>query len=415
MDQPIINEFQWLIGSEAATLLSLAREDFLKNLSPLKIAKSLRKSTTLTRAALVMEQAQLRIRAKSKFSLADQMFFTKRGLEQSSGAGLAIYKASLFKEHVSVLDVCCGVGGDLLGLANRDSNNSNLVTTGIDSDPVTALFAAHNLQQFLQTEQIPHTAATVLAQDFTAADLNDCSAIHLDPDRRKARRATDGRHFSPNLLEVFSRVSDSQLVAVKVAPATPMEDSFPKQLHRQWLGDRRECKQQVLWLSSDFPPSQRSASLVQDDGSAHHIACEGKVDVDRVVTPGMKQYLYEPHPAVLAAKLEDHLAAKYELGRIARSIPYFVSDEPIQEPLLRGFQVVEMLRVDFKTVHRYLVEKDVGELELKQRGIDNVTFERFRKLKLTGSKKATLFLTRYGAFQKRRAIVARRLPDDLVG
>ena len=415
MAQPIINEFQWLVGSEAATLLSLAHEDFVEKISPLKIAKSLRKSTTLTRAALVMEQAQLRIRAKLKFSLADQMFFTKRGLEQSSGAGLAIYKATQFKEHESVLDVCCGIGGDLLGLANRDSGNTNLITTGVDSDPVTALFAQHNLQQFLQTEKIPHASATVLAQDFTAADLNSYSAIHLDPDRRKARRATDGRHFSPNLTEVFSRVSDSQAVAVKVAPATPLEDSFPTRLHRQWLGDRRECKQQVLWLGANFPPSQRSASLVLDDGSAHHISCEGKAEVDRTVAPGLKQFLYEPHSAVLAAKLEDHLAAKYDLARIARSIPYFVSDVAIQEPLLAGFKVLEMLKMDFKTIHRYLADNDVGEVEFKQRGIDNVTFERFRKLKLSGSKKATLFLTRYGAFQKRRAIVAKRLPDEFAG
>ena len=412
MDQPIINEFRWLVSSEATSLLSMAQEDFLAPLSPLKIAKQLRKSTTLTRAALIMEQAQLRIRARSKFPLADQLFFTKRGLEQSSGAELSICKARQFKNHESVLDVCCGIGGDLLGLANRDPTNPILITTGIDSDPVTALFARHNLQQFLQSEQITHAAATVLDQDFTAADLNDFSGIHLDPDRRKARRATDGRHFSPSLTDVFSRVSDAQLVAVKVAPATPIEDSWPDQLHRQWLGDRRECKQQVLWLGSDFPPSQRSATLVTDDGSEHHICCDGQSNVNRMTAPGLKQFLYEPHAAVLAAKLEDHLAAKHSLARIARSIPYFVSETPIQEPLLAGFQVIEMLKMDFKAIHRFLADRDVGEVELKQRGIDNVTFERFRKLKLKGSKKATLLLTRYGAFQKRRAIVATRLADD---
>ena len=415
MAPPIINEFQWLVSSDAAPLLSQAHEDFLAQLSPLKIAQLLRKSTSLTRAALIMEQAQLRIRAKPKFSLADQMFFTKRGLEQSSGAELSIYKAQQFKGHESVLDVCCGIGGDLLGLANRDPANPKLITTGIDNDPVTALFAKHNLQQHLQTEQIPHTAATVLGQEFTSADLDNFSGIHLDPDRRKARRTTDGRHFSPSLAEVFSRVSDTHQVAVKVAPATPMENSFPKQLHRQWLGDRRECKQQILWLGSNFPPNQRSASVVADDGSAHHICCQGRSDVERATSPDLKQFLYEPHAAVLAAKLENHLAAKHDLGRIARTIPYFVSDVSIQEPLLAGFKVIEMLRMDLKTIHRYLTDKEIGEVELKQRGIDKVTFERFRKLKLTGSKRVTLFLTRYGALQKRRAIVAKRLPNDFAG
>ena len=115
---------------------------------------------------------------------------------------------------------------------------------------------------------------------------------------------------------------------------------------------------------------------------------------------------------VLAAKLEDHLAAKHGLQRIAKSTPYFVSDVLVEEPLLKKFKVIKLFKLDIKTVHRFLSEKDVGEVELKQRGIDKVTFERFRKLKLSGNKKATLFLTRYGAPEKRRAIVAKRLPND---
>ena len=76
MDQSLIDEFRWLVDTEAAALLRLAQDDFLAHTSPLKIAKNLRSSTSLTRAALVMEQAQLRIRAKQKFPLAEEMFFT---------------------------------------------------------------------------------------------------------------------------------------------------------------------------------------------------------------------------------------------------------------------------------------------------------------------------------------------------
>ena len=105
MDQSLIDEFRWLVDTEAAALLRLAQDDFLAHTSPLKIAKNLRSSTSLTRAALVMEQAQLRIRAKQKFPLADEMFFTKRGLEQSSGMDLSHFKAKQFTEHESVLDL----------------------------------------------------------------------------------------------------------------------------------------------------------------------------------------------------------------------------------------------------------------------------------------------------------------------
>jgi len=101
MDQSLINEFRWLVDTEAAALLRLAQDDFLAHTSPLKIAKNLRSSTSHIRAALVMEQAQLRIRARQKFPLADEMFFTKRGLEQSSGMNLSHFKAKQFTEHES--------------------------------------------------------------------------------------------------------------------------------------------------------------------------------------------------------------------------------------------------------------------------------------------------------------------------
>lgn len=410
MDSPIINEFRWLMSDEAADLLRVAFDAFSGDSNPLKIAKQLRGSTSPTRSALVMEQAQLRIRAKKKFPQAEKMFFTKRGLEQSSGFEFAQYKASYFQSLATVADICCGVGGDLLALATRDPNGSHETkTTGVDIDPVTALFAQKNLAVHLANTGGNIASAQIRETAFESLDLSEFAGLHLDPDRRKGRRTTDGRHFSPTLNDIFANVSASQLVAVKVAPATPRSDYLPPHVHRQWLGDPRECKQQMLWLNSPHSPGGRSATMICNDGQSHSIGRADEEKPERSVAPNLHQYLYEPRSVVLAAGLEDHLAAQHGLERIAYDIPYYTSKQLIQAPLLSRFQVVDLLKLDLKLIHSFLSVNDVGQIELKQRGIDKVTYDRVRKLKIKGARKATLILTRYGELQKRRVIIAKRL------
>jgi hypothetical protein len=149
--------------------------------------------------------------------------------------------------------------------------------------------------------------------------------------------------------------------------------------------------------------------MTTKDFQSHTIDCGGQEKVDRAVAPKLHQYLYEPRSVVLAAGLEDHLAVKHGLERIAFDIPYFTSKQLIEEPLLARFQVFDLMKLDLKLIHSFLTVNDVGQIELKQRGIDKVTYDRVRKLNIKGERKATLILTRYGQQQKRRVIVAKRL------
>src|SRR5687767_1462937 len=72
-------------------------------------------SDELVKAAL--ETALLRQKAAAKFSRADLMYFTREALEQSSGEVIARYRAGRFGGVGQVGDFCCGIGGDLIGLA----------------------------------------------------------------------------------------------------------------------------------------------------------------------------------------------------------------------------------------------------------------------------------------------------------
>ena len=97
MDQSLRQEFSWLFSEEGKSLVSQVEADFRDRKNALSINKKLRKKTTPVRAAIVIEQAMLRMRGLKKFACADQMFFTRRGLEQSTSLQIARYKATHFR------------------------------------------------------------------------------------------------------------------------------------------------------------------------------------------------------------------------------------------------------------------------------------------------------------------------------
>ncbi|MFM9114750.1 MAG: hypothetical protein ACKOU6_01130, partial [Planctomycetota bacterium] len=109
-------DFDWLVGSEAQAWLQRVASD--PTITP-RLLQRLRRDLSTERARLVVEQVELRRRARDKFQLADHLFFTRRALEQATDDVLAQVKASRFPAGTLVVDVCCGIGGDLMALAER--------------------------------------------------------------------------------------------------------------------------------------------------------------------------------------------------------------------------------------------------------------------------------------------------------
>ena len=60
----------------------------------------------------------LRLKARSKFDRAMDMFFTRSGLEQASAEDVvARHRSGRYAGASQVADLCCGIGGDLIALA----------------------------------------------------------------------------------------------------------------------------------------------------------------------------------------------------------------------------------------------------------------------------------------------------------
>ena len=399
------DDFHWLMSDEAVPILSQVQKAFEERTNAVRIAKSLRKTTTPTRSALVMEQAQLRIRARKKFSQAANMFFTRRGLEQATGKSIAAYKASRFSELSNVADICCGIGGDLIALGNRDRAKADSACTyGVDRDEHTCLFAARNVEVNCTTSD--HVILSQL--DFAQFELAEMDGIHVDPDRRVKSRTVHGSQFSPNLHDVFDRLPSTCTAAVKVAPATPIAEYIPKDVQREWIGDHRECKQQVLWTGpATDQPGHRTATYLGKDGLLSQISVL-ETELDRTIEGfgALQRYIFEPHPSVLAAGLTDEIARKYGLRRFTASIVYLTGDDPVDDPLLSQFEVLEVLPLNLRKTIQALQALDVGTVEVKKRGIENVTAELFGRMKMGGTRTATVILTRLN--KTRISVIANR-------
>lgn len=414
-----LNDYRWLIASAQRWLTRCREETTTASL----IAK-LRQDVGAARAALVVEQVELRRRARGKFARADEMFFTEKGLMQASGDDVARYKATRFPAAGRVADLCCGIGGDLLALAARadaaaeDASEELATARGVERDAWVALLAEANARL------VGDRRASVEVGDAATFDVASCAAWHLDPDRRASgRRTTQIDQYSPDLaaLERMTVVNDA--AAVKLAPATAALQRWRREAELEWIGARGECKQQVAWFGRLARLAGRRTAVIVDRTGAplrtvvgrngEDTSGEGRLESRSDATDAVRRFLFEPHAAVLAAGLAAALADEYGLAPLTAGGGYLTGDAPLADPALAAFEVQDVLPLDTRRLKRYLREAKIGRLEVKKRGLDVDPHRLQRQLEGRGERRATLLVARVG--RSVRAIVARRVAPQTGG
>ncbi len=391
-----LDDWRWLTNE--------AQRDWLAEVATwpgetLAISKRLRKlGLSRERVRLVLDQLTLRRSARRKFRYAERMFFARQLLEQATDERLATYKATRFPDDCPVIDICCGLGGDLMALANRPR------VTGVDLDPRACLMAESNCHANGVTADFwvgPAEQATMTADSW----------VHLDPDRRASgKRTTAADFFSPNATWISHLLKTQQNVAIKLAPATTLPSAWPD-CERQWLGDRRECKQQVAWFGETSPvPGSRSAAAIDQDGSVlfewQEPASFRSAMIQAEVAGQLGPFLYEPHPTLIAGRMVDSLAHQQTLKRLAADVPYLTGGE-VRHAALTGFEILESCRLEFQSVADAMQRHRGGALEIKKRGVDESLMRPFSRLKLSGDQSLVLMLTRLA--DRYLAVVCRRL------
>ena len=375
-----LEAFRWLLSEDGRSLL--ARAEDVYDGQPdhaLEAATVLRREAAPEHVAAAMTQVELRRRARAKFGdLAAAMFFTPDGLEQSTRLRVAAHRAARVgaAEPASVIDVGCGIGGDLVAFAR-----AGLTAAGIDRDPLRVAVASANLDAL-------GLGGAVQVADAESLDLSGFGVVFADP----ARRTDRGRVFEVDAYappwSFVERLLHRPSV-VKVAPGIP-HDLVPEGVEAEWVSDDGDLKEASLW-SPQLAVARRRATVIRPGGLAT-ITDEDDPGERSVRAP--QGFLYEPDDAVIRAGLVTAVAAGVHGGLVDPHIAYVTSDEGFTTPFARTYEVLETLPYKEKALKAALRERGVGRLTIKKRGVNVVPEELRRHLDLRGDEEATLVLTR---------------------
>lgn len=371
--------FTWLLSPEGQGRLEQATALLAADPDPLRVADRLRREEDPARAAAALTQARLRQAAAAKFAdLAPRMYFTPDGLEQATRPRVARHRAAriVAARPASVLDLGCGIGGDLVVLAG-----AGLTVAGVDRDPVRAAVAEANLAAL----GLP---GAVRQADATTLDLSPFGMVFADPGRRDGTgRVTDAAGWSPPWPFVESVLR--RTACVKAAPGLP-HALVPAGVEAEWVSDEGEVKEAALW-SPRLATVARRATVLRATGLATLTDLDDPGPAP-VRPPG--RFLLEPDGAVVRAGLVTAVAGAVDGWLLDQHIAYVSTDTPPRTPFARGYEVVETLPYHERALRAALRARGVGRLTVKKRGVDVVPERLLRRLALRGDQEATVVLTR---------------------
>ena len=370
--------FEWLLSPDGQALLNRATQLYDAGADPITAGERLRQVAAPEQAAAAMSQAVLREAAVPKFGdAALRMYFTRDGLEQATRLRVSQHRAARIAlvEPTSVLDLGCGIGGDLIALSN-----AGLTVAGVDLDPLRVALAAANLSAL----DLP---GAVQRADGTALDVSGFGVVFADPARRTAKgRVFDVDDYEPPWSFVLSLLQRPS--CVKVAPGIP-HTLVPDGVEAEWVSDDGDVKEAVLW-SPYLATTRRRATVVRQGGLA---SLTDEDDPGAEVVP-VSAYLYEPDGAVIRAGLVTAVAGIAGGGLLDEHIAYVTSDRLVDTPFAPGYEVLETLPYKDKPLKAALRERNIGRLTIKKRGVDVVPDDLRKRLALSGDQEATIVLTR---------------------
>ena len=338
-------------------------------------------------ASAALTQARLRSRARAKFGeLAERMYFTEDGLQQATRPAVAAARAQRYAGRGAgpLLDLCCGIGGDLAALAQAAAS-----VVGVERDPLTAAVAQANAEALGVTERVDVRLMDVA--DVPAKSLAAAGGVFVDPARRGAHgRLFDPEALSPPLSAVLDLARAQPALGAKLGPGIP-HALLPPGTEAEWVsfgGDVVEC---ALWfgpLASDQP---RRATLLPEGATVTGPGSE------RAPVGPIGRFLHEPDPAVIRAGLVAEVARPVGGTLLDPAIAYVTTDAPVQSPFLRSYEVLDVLPFSVKRLRAELRARHVGRLTIKKRGFAMEPDALRKQLRLSGGEEATVVLTRLGS------------------
>ena len=362
-------------------LRSPAGHDLLRRLAgaslDVALGSALRRSYPADLVAAAFSLTELRRLGRAKFGRADEMWFTRDGLEQAAPEAVSAHIAERYRGADRIVDLCTGIGGNLVMLAGQAP------VTAVDADPVHLAMAGLNAGVY------GRDGVTLVREDVTCFPVPAGAAVFVDPARRAGQRRLAAGQSSPPLSWCLGLASAGGAVGVKVAPGIPAE-LVPVGWEAEFISSGRQLGGAMLWSPALSTVPRRATllpaglTLVAVPGSAVPVAMPGR-------------YVIDPDPAVTRAGLVEDLArslSPLEVWKIDSRVGFLACDCEVRTAFGRTLLVEESLPWSLKRVRSAVRAAGGGSVDIRKRGSAVDVDELHRRLDLSGARRLTLVLTR---------------------
>jgi SAM-dependent methyltransferase len=389
-----VSQADEVLTPAGAELLGRLRDVEVTPETALRLAEELRGQYPPSLVAAALTQQSLRIAAREKFSRADEMFFTRAGLEQASPELAARHSAARFAGLDLVADLCCGIGGDLVALTGAARR-----VLAVDADPQTLAFASRNV-----LVHHPSAGVTLVCADVRDLALGAVQAVFIDPARRAGGRRLRTGDSMPPINWCLQLADHVPRVGIKAAPGLQRE-LVPDGWEAEFVAIGRDLKEALLWSPAFATTCRRATVLNRDNVQGREAGPGTEAAFSRgesmVSEPGIEvpvadpgHYLLDPNPAVTRAGLVAELGHRLGAWQIDPMIAFLTLDQPVRTPLARTLRVLESMPWHERQVAQRLRDLGIGSADLRRRGLAGDVEQIRRRLGLAGDRAATIVLTR---------------------
>lgn len=410
-----------LLSPEGRELLDRLAGEEMSPARALRLAESLRGSYPPDLVAAALTQQALRVSARTKFSRADAMLFTRPGLEQASSEQAARHSAARYVDARIVADLCCGIGGNLVAIA------AGRRVVAVDSDRTSLEFARHNAEVYGAADRVAAVCADVRyltlaragsrrAMTCASADraLASVDALFIDPARRSDGSRLRAGHSEPPLGWSLGLAEQIPAVGIKSAPGLPL-GMVPAGWEIEFLAIGRNLKEALLWSPALATTRRRATVLPAAPGTGAvptlptgpsaallagrpatpptgHTLISSPGSQVPVAAPGA--FLLDPSPAITRAGLVEELARELGAWKIDPMIAFLAADAPVRTPFARTLRVLESAPWHEKQFARRLRVLGIGSADIRRRGLAGDVQQIHRRLGLRGDGSALVVITR---------------------
>lgn len=331
-------------------------------------------------------------------------------LEQASNYQLSKYKASLISDD-SVLDLCCGVGGDSLFL----STNTKVI--GIDLNEARLHAFKYNHKLLRRNGQVE-----TRLEDVTKL-TRLCDTFLLDPDRRHSDKQKHWgmEQLSPSISQINEVVTTQFDGLIKLGPVSDVS-TFDFDFSKEFIGSKHSALELCLRVGK-YRLNETLTTQLEPFFQESHTESQEQQFQKRILTQEKPNlYIIEPNAISLASHVHLKIAFNHHLSRLNPSIPYYTAEQQIKHPFMTNFKFLEEVTFREKKLLQALNKLNASHIEVKKRGVkqdpNKLQVLLQKKLKQTVKLKViTVFLLPSNSnHQKIRVLLAERVkPIEMDG